>query len=50
MHLCTIAVDALFNSVSAITVTGLTTVNLSGLTGWQQTLLFIQMAGGNIVS
>lgn len=43
-------VDALFNSVSAVTVTGLTTINLSGLTGWQQALLYIQMVGGNIVS
>lgn len=33
-----------------MTVTGLTTVNLSGITPWQQTILFIQMAMGNIVS
>jgi hypothetical protein len=43
-------VDALFNSVSAATVTGLTTVNISELTGWQQTILYLQMWLGNIVS
>jgi len=42
-------VDALFNSVSAMTMTGLATVNLSGLTGWQQAILYLQMIAGNIV-
>lgn len=32
-----------------MTVTGLATVNLSGLTGWQQALLYLQMVAGNIV-
>ncbi|CAL1711435.1 unnamed protein product [Somion occarium] len=41
--------DALFNSVSAITVCGLATVDLSGLTPWQQFLLFFQMSIGNPV-
>ncbi|TFY57734.1 hypothetical protein EVG20_g8425 [Dentipellis fragilis] len=36
-------IDALFNCVSAMTVCGLATVDLSGLTAWQQVLLFIQM-------
>ncbi|KAG6902774.1 hypothetical protein C0995_011922 [Termitomyces sp. Mi166 len=40
-------IDALFNCVSAMTVCGLTTVNLSMLTGWQQTILFILMCLGN---
>ncbi|KDQ50869.1 hypothetical protein JAAARDRAFT_141256 [Jaapia argillacea MUCL 33604] len=43
-------IDALFNSVSAMTVCGLATVDLSGLTGWQQALLFIQMCLGSPVS
>lgn len=42
-------IDALFNSVSAMTVCGLATVNLSQLTVWQQVLLFIQMCIGNPV-
>ncbi|KAG2132282.1 cation transport protein-domain-containing protein [Suillus bovinus] len=42
-------IDALYNSVSAITMCGLATVNLSQLTAWQQVLLFIQMCIGNIV-
>ncbi|KAH7909367.1 cation transport protein-domain-containing protein [Hygrophoropsis aurantiaca] len=42
-------IDALFNSVSAITVCGLATVNLSMLTPWQQALLFIQMCMGSPV-
>ncbi|KAG1737871.1 cation transport protein-domain-containing protein [Suillus paluster] len=42
-------IDALFNSVSAITMCGLATVNLSQLTAWQQVLLFIQMCIGNPV-
>ena len=32
-----------------MTVTGLATVNLSGLTGWQQVILYLQMIAGNIV-
>ncbi|KAG1746345.1 cation transport protein-domain-containing protein [Suillus lakei] len=39
-------IDALYNSVSAMTVCGLATVNLSQLTAWQQVLLFIQMCIG----
>lgn len=42
-------VDCLFLCYSALTVTGLSTVNLSTCTGFQQALLFIQMALGNIV-
>ncbi|KAI9568878.1 cation transport protein-domain-containing protein [Boletus coccyginus] len=42
-------VDALYNSVSAATVCGLATVNLSQLTPWQQALLFIQMCVGSPV-
>ncbi|KAG2366187.1 cation transport protein-domain-containing protein [Suillus spraguei] len=36
-------IDALYNSVSAMTVCGLATVNMSQLTAWQQVLLFIQI-------
>ncbi len=43
-------VDCLYNCVSAMTVCGLTTVDLSGLTGFQQALLFIQMCMGSPVS
>lgn len=42
-------IDALYNSVSAITMCGLATVNLSQLTAWQQVLLFIQMCVGSQV-
>ncbi|KAG0708602.1 cation transport protein-domain-containing protein [Suillus ampliporus] len=42
-------IDALYNSVSAMTVCGLATVNLSQLTVWQQVMLFIQMCIGNPV-
>ncbi|KIK22690.1 hypothetical protein PISMIDRAFT_101958 [Pisolithus microcarpus 441] len=42
-------VDALFNSVSAMTVCGLATVNLSSLTPWQQVILFLQMCFGSPV-
>lgn len=42
-------VDALFNCVSAMTVTGLATVDLSELTAWQQVILFIQMCIGSPV-
>lgn len=42
-------IDALFNSVSALTVCGLTTVDLSGLTNFQQVVLFFLMCIGNPV-
>ncbi|KAF8552943.1 TrkH-domain-containing protein [Imleria badia] len=42
-------IDALYNSVSAVTVCGLATVNMSPLTPWQQVLLFIQMCVGSPV-
>jgi hypothetical protein len=42
-------IDALFNSVSAMAVCGLASVDLSSLTGWQQAILFIQMCLGNPV-
>ena len=42
-------IDALFNSVSAMAVCGLATVDLSSLTAWQQTILFVQMCFGNPV-
>ncbi|CAE7230532.1 unnamed protein product [Rhizoctonia solani] len=40
-------IDALFNCVSAMTVTGLATVDLSQLTGFQQAIIFILMSIGN---
>ncbi|KAH8994416.1 hypothetical protein EDB92DRAFT_275451 [Lactarius akahatsu] len=42
-------IDALFNSVSAMAVCGLASVDLSSLTAWQQTILFLQMCIGNPV-
>ncbi|KAG7091120.1 hypothetical protein E1B28_010174 [Marasmius oreades] len=42
-------VDSLFNCVSAMTVCGLATVDLSSLTPWQQVILFIQMCLGSPV-
>ncbi|KAI9441617.1 cation transport protein-domain-containing protein, partial [Lactarius indigo] len=42
-------IDALFNSVSAMAVCGLASVDLSSLTAWQQTILFVQMCLGNPV-
>ncbi|TDL22995.1 hypothetical protein BD410DRAFT_820980 [Rickenella mellea] len=42
-------VDSLFLCVSAMTVTGLATVDLSALTGWQQAILFIQSCLGTPV-
>ncbi|KAG7449729.1 uncharacterized protein BT62DRAFT_928462 [Guyanagaster necrorhizus] len=42
-------IDSLFNCVSAMTVCGLSTVDLSSLTPWQQVILFIQMCLGNPV-
>ncbi|KAH8087810.1 cation transport protein-domain-containing protein [Cristinia sonorae] len=41
--------DALFNCVSAITVCGLATVDLSSLTNFQQAILFFLMCIGNPV-
>ncbi|KAI0697181.1 cation transport protein-domain-containing protein [Cytidiella melzeri] len=41
-------VDALFLCYSAVTVTGLATVNLSTLTVLQQAILFLLMAVGNV--
>ena len=43
-------IDCLYNCVSAMTVCGLATVDLSGLTGFQQALLFVQMCMGSPVS
>ncbi|KAF8342643.1 cation transport protein-domain-containing protein [Cantharellus anzutake] len=43
-------IDCLYNCVSAMTVTGLATINLSGLTAWQQFILWFQMSVGNIVT
>jgi hypothetical protein len=43
-------IDSLFNCVSAMTVCGLATINLSSLTGFQQALLFFLMCIGNPVS
>ena len=43
-------VDALFNCVSAVCVCGLTTIDLSSLTPFQQFLLFFQSAIGSPVS
>ena len=42
--------DALFLCVTAATVTGLATIDLSLLTAWQQVILFIQMFCGSPVS
>ncbi|KAJ3519413.1 hypothetical protein NM688_g9303 [Phlebia brevispora] len=42
-------IDSLYNSVSAVTVCGLATVDLSSLTPWQQVILFIQMCVGSPV-
>ncbi|CAE6533332.1 unnamed protein product [Rhizoctonia solani] len=42
-------IDALFNCISAMTVTGLATVDLSQLTGFQQAILFVLMCIGNPV-
>lgn len=43
-------IDSLFLCVSAMTVTGLATVNLSSLTPWQQVMLALLMVFGNIMS
>ena len=42
-------IDALFLCYSALTVTGLSTVNLSTLTAFQQAILFVLMGIGNVV-
>ncbi|KAJ7030061.1 cation transport protein-domain-containing protein [Mycena alexandri] len=42
-------IDALYNCVSAMTVCGLATVDLSSLTVWQQIILFMQMCLGSPV-
>lgn len=42
-------IDSLTNCVSAMTVCGLATVDLSSLTAWQQVILFIQMCMGSPV-
>ncbi|TBU58845.1 TrkH-domain-containing protein [Dichomitus squalens] len=41
-------IDALFLCYSALTVTGLSTVNLSTLTVFQQAILFVLMIGGDV--
>ena len=43
-------VDCLFLAVSAITTTGLATVDLSMLNGFQQACLFVSFAFGAMVS
>lgn len=43
-------IDCLFNCMSAMTVTGLATVNLSTLSVMQQVILFVQMIMGSLVS
>ncbi|KAL0950517.1 hypothetical protein HGRIS_007326 [Hohenbuehelia grisea] len=40
-------IDALFNCISAMSVCGLATVDMSRLTPWQQTILFLQMCIGS---
>ena len=42
-------IDSLYNCVSAVTVCGLATVDLSSLTAWQQVILFLQMCVGSPV-
>ena len=42
-------IDALFVCISAATGTGLTTIDLSSLTAWQQTILVILEITGNQV-
>ncbi|EJD46884.1 hypothetical protein AURDEDRAFT_113542 [Auricularia subglabra TFB-10046 SS5] len=43
-------VDSLFVCVSAMTVTGLATIDLSQLTGLQQAILYVQLSLGSIVA
>ena len=49
---CTLTafIDALFVCYSALTVTGLSTINLSTLTVLQQVILVVLMAMGDVVS
>ncbi|GLB41288.1 putative cation transport protein [Lyophyllum shimeji] len=42
-------IDSLYACVSAMTLCGLITINLSGATGWQQAILFILMSLGSPV-
>ncbi|GLB37716.1 putative cation transport protein [Lyophyllum shimeji] len=42
-------IDSLYTCVSAMVVCGLTPINMSALTGFQQALLFVQMCIGNPV-
>ncbi len=42
--------DSLFLCYSAMTVTGLSTVNLSSLTPWQQVILYVLMAMVSVLS
>lgn len=42
-------IDCLFLCMSAMTVTGLASVNLSTLSAFQQALLFVQMIIGSLV-
>ncbi|KAL7422889.1 hypothetical protein Q5752_002186 [Cryptotrichosporon argae] len=42
-------IDCLFMCTSAMTVTGLATINLSTLSPWQQVILFLQMLIGSVV-
>jgi potassium uptake Trk family protein len=43
-------IDCLFLCVSAMTVTGLTTINISIITPWQQAILYFLMTIGNITA
>jgi len=43
-------VDCLFICMSALTVTGLATVNLSTLNPFQQSIIYVQMVIGSLVS
>lgn len=49
MHDIVAFIDSLFLCYSALTVTGLSTVNLSTLTPFQQAILFFLMIIGNVV-
>jgi hypothetical protein len=42
-------IDVLFLCCSAMTTTGLNTVNLGSLTGFQQAILYILLLNGNVV-
>lgn len=47
---CAAFIDALFLCYSALTVTGLSTVNLSTCTVFQQVILYVLQAVGDVVS